>query len=150
MKRRRFASKPARTISCIRLMRKGDVVHRLNETRSEKVQCPVGMASGAACFTVSAGRRTLVIALPLSEEARREHGPTWPATTWKAARTAMASLSVPDARYQAIYEAAINTLIHLTAREVYPGPYTYRRFWCQPSARGSSADGRLSAGARAS
>ena len=108
----------------------GDVFHRLAETKDTAATCPVGMATGAACFTMAPRQPCAVtVQVPLGKEARREHGPRWGARTWPEARHGLAALSVPDARYRAIYEASVNTLLHLSAGKVYPGPYTYRRFW---------------------
>lgn len=123
----RFGERPQHVVHST--YAEGDVVHRLNEPPDEKIECPVGMATGAACFTLRDGHRALTVSLPLEKAARREHGSTWARTTWTTARATLASLRVPDARYQAIFDAAINTLIQLTAGDVYAGPYTYRRFW---------------------
>ena len=108
----------------------GDVIHLLAAARGQRVECPVGMATGAACFPVDDRQhRAVTVTVPLRDEARRHHGPTWRSTTWPEARSKLASLSVPDQRYREVFDAAVNTVIHLTAREVYSGPYTYRRFW---------------------
>jgi hypothetical protein len=40
-----------------------------------------------------------------------------------------AVLQIPDARMQFLFDAAVRTLILLSARDVVPGPYTYKRFW---------------------
>jgi hypothetical protein len=52
-----------------------------------------------------------------------------PAMTWPAARAQVAQLHVPDERLQFLYDAAVHTLLLLSADEIVPGPYTYRRFW---------------------
>jgi hypothetical protein len=39
------------------------------------------------------------------------------------------SLDVPDEKIRFLYDAAVRTVILLSAGDVVPGPYTYRRFW---------------------
>jgi len=43
-------------------------------------------------------------------------------------------LSLPDRHFQFLYEAALRTLILHSPGEVYPGPYTYKRFWFRDAA----------------
>ena len=40
-----------------------------------------------------------------------------------------AKLRIPDERMQFFYDAAVKTLLLLSADDLVPGPYTYRRFW---------------------
>lgn len=124
----RFAATPRRIAHST--YAEGDVAHRLDAPSKEGVKCAAGMATGAACFAID-GTDTcsVTVQVPLELEARRQHGSTWKRTGWPEARHGLAALDVPDARYRLIYEGAINTLLLLTAKEAYPGPYTYRRFW---------------------
>ncbi|HEY0946255.1 MAG TPA: hypothetical protein VGD81_13340 [Opitutaceae bacterium] len=124
----RFGGRPDRMVHSY--YAEGDVFHRLHETRHGHVACPVGMASAAACFAVPAGgRRVATVRIPLGREARREHGSVWRTTSWRTARETVARFILPDERHQFLCDAAVNTLLHLSAGKVYPGPYTYRRFW---------------------
>ena len=52
-----------------------------------------------------------------------------PRVTWPAIRSEVAALRVPDEQMQFLYDAAVHTLVLLSADEIVPGPYTYRRFW---------------------
>ena len=52
-----------------------------------------------------------------------------PSVTWPSIRAQVAALHVPDERLQFLYDAAVHTLVLLSADEIVPGPYTYRRFW---------------------
>ena len=52
-----------------------------------------------------------------------------PRVTWTAVCSEIASLRVPDPRVQYLYDAAVRTIVLLSAEDVVPGPYTYRRFW---------------------
>jgi hypothetical protein len=50
-------------------------------------------------------------------------------TPGKKVITSAADLQVPDQHIKFLYDAAVRTLVLLTAKDVVPGPYTYRRFW---------------------
>ncbi|MCX5681394.1 MAG: hypothetical protein NT079_03835, partial [Candidatus Omnitrophica bacterium] len=43
-------------------------------------------------------------------------------------------LQIPDKHFQFLYEAAIHTMVLHSPKEVYPGPYIYRRFWFRDAA----------------
>ena len=112
--------------------RSGDVAHRLpsaNEHRS--VRCGVGMATAAAQFAVTPDRPCqLQVQVPLGKKTtsdRRAASAGLP--SWSHALRGHCELSVPDPRIQYLYDAALRTLVLHSPGEVYPGPYTYKRFW---------------------
>jgi hypothetical protein len=111
----------------------GDVIHRLGETHLENaVSCRVGMASAAALFPVEKeGRRTVNFRMTLESELPRRRlfaaGPSEAA--WEQAVDGTAALQVPDEKIRFLYDAAVRSLFLLSAREIVPGPYTYKRFW---------------------
>jgi hypothetical protein len=122
----------------------GDVVHRIGkEAGGGEADCRVGMATAAMLFPVAADRNGRVeLGVPLAEgpdisETSRKiavgKGPNPPLrsseTAWSETLAGAARLRVPDARYRFLYDAALHTLILLTAEDAVPGPYTYRRFW---------------------
>ena len=98
---------------------------------SAKIQCKVGMATAAAIYPLEGGRTEIRVQVPLAKELTFLGNPKGfdPRATWKQAREAAATLSIPDERMQFLYESAVHTLVLLSADEVVPGPYTYRRFW---------------------
>ncbi|MEI8350539.1 MAG: hypothetical protein WCI77_10365 [Candidatus Omnitrophota bacterium] len=53
---------------------------------------------------------------------------------WKKSLEGAVQLQIPDEIFKFIYEAAIHTLVLHSPREVYPGPYIYRRFWFRDAA----------------
>jgi hypothetical protein len=117
--------------------REGDVFAKLpqgDELRS--VQCDVGMATAAALFALEPGRpRQIVVRTPLIDaDQQAAPGPDarWP--SWRDALRGHAELRVPDERMQFLYDAALRTLVLHSPREVYPGPYTYKRFWFRDAA----------------
>jgi hypothetical protein len=95
-----------------------------------QVACSVGMATAAALFPFT-GETTLRVRVPLQQElASLGNIERFDARVgWSEARRSAARLEVPDQRLQRLYDGAVQTLLLLSADEVVPGPYTYRRFW---------------------
>ncbi len=115
--------------------RSGDVYTRLfaPDTR-QSVHCDVGMATAAAVFAIQGDRPKSVCAqVPLAQEAVPPTAPRL-RPSWCDALSGTASVKLPDERLQLLYEAAIRSLILHTPGEVYPGPYTYKRFWFRDAA----------------
>lgn len=100
---------------------------REETTQSE---CRVGMATAAAIFRFNSDHTDLQVSVPLGDEvppARRTASPR--SVSWPEIRADLAALQIPDRRMQFLYDAALHTLVLLSAEEIVPGPYTYRRFW---------------------
>jgi len=112
----------------------GDVVHKVRRGTPDGTRgigCEVGMATAAALYPIpEGGRKRLEIRVPISEEVRAEF-PEPPAAEkdWSACLAETAALDVPDERIRFLYDASVRALILLSAKDVVPGPYTYRRFW---------------------
>ena len=53
---------------------------------------------------------------------------------WKESLQGACSLQIPDDHFQFLYQAAIHTMILHSPKEVYPGPFIYRRFWFRDAA----------------
>ncbi len=110
----------------------GDVLLRLREPLADKeVSCPVSMATAVALFPTSGeDNNTCEIRVPIYDELDARHRPSFKATqSWSDAMAGLARLHVSDAAVQRLYDLALaNTVLH-APREVYPGPYTYKRFW---------------------
>lgn len=113
--------------------REGDVYIHLRDRRDQETgRCDIGMATAAALYRLEPGRpREIVATVPLSRDraAPAPAGPPWPAALGGCAR-----LEVPDARYQRLWDAAVRTLVLHSPGDVYPGPYTYKRFWFRDAA----------------
>jgi hypothetical protein len=95
------------------------------------MHCKVGMATAASVYHFAGPRTELVVRVPLDTELAAMGEPKHfnPAVTWPQVRAETAALRVPDERLRSIYESAVQTLVLLSAEEIVPGPYTYRRFW---------------------
>ncbi|MFQ5755396.1 MAG: hypothetical protein ACE5H7_04800 [Acidiferrobacterales bacterium] len=113
--------------------RTGDVYHRLRRpTTRGSIHCIVGMATAAALFRVD-GHRHVRVTVPLVK--RGGNTKSRPArSSWHKALSGCSQLHVPDHRIQFLYEAALRSLVLHAPGEVYPGPYTYKRFWYRDAA----------------
>ena len=119
----------------------GDVLRRLGRERvaRREVHCGVGMATAAASFRIpDDGSREVVLRVPLSVKAEEDlveplrPGAVYPG--WSEAMEGVASLEVPDRKFQFLFDAAVRTLILHSPGDVFPGPYTYKRFWFRDAA----------------
>ena len=116
----------------------GDIHRRLFEAPpTDSGHCEVGMITAAALFPIEAGQ-TKQVDLQVSMQGDREITPLFPARqpaeSWQDALQDAASLKHPDPQFEALYERAVRTLIMHAPHEVYPGPYTYKRFWFRDAA----------------
>jgi hypothetical protein len=113
----------------------GDVhIHLRDPGEDFGGECDVGLATAAALFALAPGQpREVTVEVPV----RPEDGAPPVSVPWRRAlqdHAGHAQLNVPDARYRFLYDAALRTLILHAPGEVYPGPYTYRRFWFRDAA----------------
>lgn len=113
----------------------GDVLHQLEEPEGleTSVKCRVGMATAALAYDLDEqGSRSQSLQVPIEPTGRywQEPKPDTGATQlWQSALAPTAALEIPDAQKQGLYDNAVRTLVLLSASDVVPGPYTYRRFW---------------------
>jgi hypothetical protein len=114
-----------------------DVIHHLHKPGgSREISCKVGMATAAALFPITDKEQGFVqVQIPLGKDLPKKRRfsprpiPGASIESWDRAMSNVASLEVPDKKIQFLYDAAIRTLVLLSADDVVPGPYTYRRFW---------------------
>jgi hypothetical protein len=125
----RFSRNPDQT--SFSYYRQGDVKNRLfTAPELQEIQCRVGMASAAALFRVSGGKSTIQAAIPLVVENKQpDIASTESSAGWAGALTEAAKLEVPEPLFQYLYDAALRSLILHSPGEIYPGPFTYKRFW---------------------
>lgn len=110
----------------------GDVALHLQQAHARPAldargegNCNRGMLTAAALFAIPAGdERTLTARIPLPHTA-----PVLVENAWPDLRARACTLQCPDSTYQALYDAAITSLILHSPGDVYPGPSTYKRFW---------------------
>lgn len=111
----------------------GDVCIHLKDLENQKsVTCDVGMATAAALFKLAPGQsREIIATIPL-EKAGAATGLA--GKPWRQSLKGCCALHVPDKTFQFLYDAALRTLILHAPHEVYPGPFTYKRFWFRDAA----------------
>ncbi|HMA10255.1 MAG TPA: hypothetical protein VKO83_00110, partial [Steroidobacteraceae bacterium] len=110
----------------------GDVyIHLTDRDDQTEGRCDVGMVTAAALFPVRAGEAaeiTATIALARADPDK------FVADAWDSAQRDRCQLVCPEPRYQFLYDAALTSLILHSPDDVYPGPYTYKRFWFRDAA----------------
>ena len=118
---------------------KGDVFGQLPlSSEAEGVECPVGMATAAALFKLEPNvERQVTLRIPLTKDASSNAlgDSRLGETKWDENLKGSCELEIPDKHFQFLYDAAIRSLIlHSPKQDVYPGPYTYKRFWFRDAA----------------
>ncbi len=109
----------------------GDVYLDLpGSSEQREVDCDVGMATGAALFRMKAGKPTeLFVSVDLGRDLKESPKSGCVSIPWEDALEGVARLRIPDGKMSFLYDAAVRTLVLLSADDLVPGPYTYRRFW---------------------
>ena len=134
--------------------KKGDVyIHLLDKADQHHGECDVGMLTAAAMFSLQAGEERTIdikILLPNTGDINQKNivrhraadkaSPATQssnisaATAWEHNLQGQCRLQIPDQQYQFLYDAALRTLVLHSPGDVYPGPYTYKRFWFRDAA----------------
>lgn len=116
----------------------GDVRTTLLTGKDERaIRCDVGMATGAAMFRLEPNRpRQIRAKMPFQTDQNGDKIAAGPShvQAWPEALRGHCRLEVPDARFRYLYDAALRTLVLHSPSDVYPGPYTYKRFWFRDAA----------------
>ena len=118
----------------------GDVYSRLLSVEDKKeVHCKVGMATAAAVYELKEGiTKEITLSVPLTN-ARFNKGSSGEdqkksLLSWEKSLQGVCKLQIPDEHFQSLYQAAIQTMVLHSPKEVYPGPFIYRRFWFRDAA----------------
>ncbi|VAW74803.1 Discoidin domain protein [hydrothermal vent metagenome] len=113
--------------------RAGDVAIHLQDRQEEtEGVCEVGMVTAAALFRLEPGQlRDLEVRIPLVNSTGSQ---PVAAGVWQDVLQGSCQLRVPDEKMQFLYDAALRTLVLHSPGDVYPGPYTYKRFWFRDAA----------------
>ncbi len=106
----------------------GDVSLRLDEKMNfTSVHCPAGMATAAVLFSAdSMLAQPLALRVPIYDELHPKRRVHVPALT---KNDTLAKLTLPVPALQRLYDLALASVVLHAPEEVYPGPYTYKRFW---------------------
>jgi hypothetical protein len=111
----------------------GDISARLRDSSEDSldavthVKCAAGLATAGAIFPVIGDDswREVRASMPLC--GLKEAAPV--TVSWDTALAGTPTLDVPQSDWIFLHQSALRTLVLLSPGEVYPGPYTYRRFW---------------------
>jgi hypothetical protein len=91
--------------------------------------CKIGMATSAALYPLLPDQEAkFTVRIPLSKEGSAKLG------KWTDHLEGACTLKVPDGRMQFIYDTAIKSIILHSPGDIYPGPFTYKRFWFRDAA----------------
>ncbi len=117
----------------------GDVINRILEKRTcekNQVECDVGLASGGAVFALNGEREINVTVALDSRKPDIKYTSLDPGReVWRQSLADYCRIELPDARKQFLYDTAIRSvLMHTNSQEVYPGPFTYKKFWFRDAA----------------
>ncbi len=132
-----FDSKPERTH--FSHYWKGDVFGQLLlPSEANEVECDVGMATAAALFKLEPNKkREVTISIPIIKDALVKPAGELKSTVskWDENLKGCCELEIPNKHFKFLYDAAIRSLIlHSPQQDIYPGPYTYKRFWFRDAA----------------
>ena len=111
----------------------GDVfLDLLGSEDKDEVSCEVGMATAAALFRLTPNcQRGIKLEVNLNYDDRSK--PIFPqlstSADWSQTLSGLCELRIPNQHFQSLFEAAIRTILLHSPKDVYPGPYTYKRFW---------------------
>jgi hypothetical protein len=114
----------------------GDVLMLPERASADEVSCDIGMATAAAYFNaLRDGGAEVGVEVPLSPDLDKHYRKKRVSTvSWKRALNRTPDLKIADERVGFLFEACKRTVVMLSAHEMYPGPFTYRRFWFRDSA----------------
>lgn len=115
--------------------RQGDVFHQLDGhlPAAQGRSCPHGMATAVAVFQHAATASDVVTCrLPLTRPG--EHSGHNTLQDWHEALAGSCRFRIPERRFQYLTDAALRTLVLLSPGDVYPGSFTYKRFWFRDAA----------------
>lgn len=116
----------------------GDVFRHLpKDPAPDHARSAAGLATAAALFPLTAGRaHQVTLTVPLAApRRRRRHTPLMAAaSTWPESLRGASQAQLPTPQLQFLYDAALRSLILHAPDDVFPGPFTYKRFWFRDAA----------------
>ena len=121
----------------------GDVYHKVVQDGVESAKedfgshCKVGLATAAALFTLNqSSSKEIIVEVDLAgdKETQIRFPASHSSKDWEPSLNGLAKLQIPDSRFQFLYDAAVRSLLLHSPGEVFPGPYTYKRFWFRDAA----------------
>ncbi len=119
--------------------KEGDVLFKLlsPENKESKIACDIGMATAAAMYRLEPDKESSVeIRIPLHKEKHSlsHSNKSTGDIIWNEALEGSCKLNLPYKNFQFLFDAAIRSVILHSPGDVYPGPFTYKRFWFRDAA----------------
>ena len=119
--------------------KEGDVLLKLHSSDEKqiKITCDVGMATAAAMYRLEPEKeRSVEIKIPLRKVKHQfsNNHKSSSEQIWHDALEGSCSLFLSCRNFQYLYDAAIRSVILHSPKDVYPGPFTYKRFWFRDAA----------------
>ena len=126
----------------------GDVAQMLSRSQSNKgiVQCDVGLATAAAMYRLSnTTPNQVTVEVPLTRHSTwperlkqlvhrdSKHAPK-PQAGWDSELANACKIESPNEQWNSLFRAAIANMVLHSPGDVFPGPYTYKRFWFRDAA----------------
>lgn len=115
--------------------RHGDVLNLILEGRAAEarsIECDVGLATAAAVFSLEEEPGDIELRIPLdTRKPDVEYTQLRPGRdVWHESLDNTCKLTLPNEKKQFLYDTALRSvLLHTNPEEVYPGPFTYKKFW---------------------
>jgi hypothetical protein len=96
------------------------------------------MATAVALFKLKPNEmREVTVCVPIKKDVDIKPGSCFKSVVekkWDENLNGLCQLDIPNKQFQYLYDAAIRSLILHSPLDVYPGPYTYKRFWFRDAA----------------
>ncbi|MFG0330721.1 MAG: hypothetical protein ACF8PN_12590 [Phycisphaerales bacterium] len=121
----------------------GDVrLHLFDDEERRSISCHVGLATAAAMYRLTAGQPLEIDARTPLAEVNSDDRDTRAAVvrcreqsaSFADALHGSCAIDIPDTHMRFLFDAAARNLILHSPHDVYPGPYTYKRFWFRDAA----------------
>ncbi|MFB6347207.1 MAG: hypothetical protein ABEK50_15900 [bacterium] len=113
----------------------GDVYNRFpDDSSSDTEECSLGMVTAAAAHKLTPGETTEVeVDIPLNPAGGGEtSSPN--RRQWKSLSVNRCTLDIPNETYEYLFQSSLKTLQLLSGEKIFPGPFTYKRFWYRDAA----------------
>ncbi len=110
----------------------GDVFNHLADVpvdHQREIRCDAGLSSAAALFETEPQKP-----LEVTVRSALKIPPSEVIFGWKESLAPACRLEIPDDHFRFLFETALSSMVLHSPDDVYPGPYTYKRFWFRDAA----------------
>jgi hypothetical protein len=108
-------------------------IHLNDRVDEQQGECDIGMLTAAAMFKLQkkddSRKVSLRVTLQQGNADNQIHGHQLHCEPWHVHLQNACLLKLPQTSFQSLYDIALRTLLLHSSDDIYPGPYTYKRFW---------------------